>query len=88
MAEQEDFGRKVHTRVPYVADREVHVSTVEAPDGLLLFDLREFIPSLGAYGRGLTLPMNLLNHVMDGLEDIWDAHGRGEKGTPTEASRG
>jgi hypothetical protein len=88
MADEEDFGRRVHARIPYVSDKEIHVSTVTSPDELLLVDAREYIPSLDAYGRGLTFPMPLLNHFMEGLEDIWHAHGAGEKGSPTEPPRG
>jgi hypothetical protein len=87
-ADEDDFGRKVHVEIPSVSDRTIHVSSVTAPDGMRLVDIREHVTSLDAYGRGITLPMSLLGNVMDGLEDIWEANGAGEKGTPTEVPRG
>jgi hypothetical protein len=88
MADKEAIDRNVHVEIPYVSDKNIHVSSVRAPEGLLLVEVREHIPSLGEYGRGITFPMSLLNDVMDGLEDIWRANGAGEAGTPTEPPRG
>ncbi|MDX3260679.1 hypothetical protein PV336_15780 [Streptomyces sp. MI02-2A] len=84
----DELNRKVYARIPYLPDKEVHVSVVEAREDGKFVDAREYIPSLDAYGRGLTFPMSLLSHFMDGLEDIWEGHGAGEKGTPTEPPRG
>lgn len=70
-------GRKVHARIPYVHDKEVHVSTVQSPQDGLFLDCREYIPSLEAYGRGLTLPIGLLDEFLAGVESAWNEHGSG-----------
>jgi hypothetical protein len=70
--------RKIHARVPYVSDKELHVSTVQSPEDGLFVDLREFIPSLEAYGRGLTFPLGLLDEVLKGMESVWHENGPGE----------
>jgi hypothetical protein len=71
-------GRKVHARVPHVYDKEVHVSTVQSPQDGLFIDLREYIPSLDVYGRGLTLPIGLLNELLKGVESAWHENGGGD----------
>jgi hypothetical protein len=79
-------GREIHARVQYVHDKEIHVSTVLGPDGGKFIDLREFIPSLEAYGRGLTLPIGLLDEVLSGVTSAWHENGGGDFGdeTPTK----
>lgn len=47
--------RKVHTKTPIAEDLEVHTSTVRA-GGQTFFEVRQYIPSLKQYGRGVTLP--------------------------------
>ncbi|MFF1701350.1 hypothetical protein [Streptomyces sp. NPDC058252] len=84
MAESMEEGRVVHARIPYVSDREIHVSTVQSPQDGLFFDAREYIPSLDAYGRGLTLPMRLLHPFMEGVQSVWHENGAGAKDSPTE----
>lgn len=76
--------REVHVIVPYVDDKELRVTTVESPAGVPFVDLREYIPSLGEYGRGITFPSGLLHEVMEGFESVWHSHGSGAEGTPTE----
>ncbi|MFE9525255.1 hypothetical protein [Streptomyces sp. NPDC006631] len=73
-------GRKIHARIQYVYDKEIHVSTVQGPDDGQYVDLREFIPSLDAYGRGLTLPIGLLDEVLRGVESAWHENGAGDFG--------
>ena len=47
--------RKVHTRTPIADDLEVHTATVRVGDQTF-FEVRQFIPSLRQYGRGVALP--------------------------------
>lgn len=47
--------RKVHTKTPIADDMEVHTSTVRAA-GEVFLEIRQYIPSLKQYGRGVTLP--------------------------------
>lgn len=82
-----DAERVVHARVPYVTDKEVHVSTVQSPQDGKFVDVREYIPSLEEYGRGITVPLRLLHEVLQGLESAWHENGAGEwadadKGVP------
>lgn len=65
-----EAARKVRVRVPYVSDKELHVSLVASPNDGDFVDLREFIPSLKQYGRGITFPLELLDEVSGGLEAI------------------
>lgn len=71
-------GRKVHARIAYVHDKEIHVSTVQSPQDGMFIDCREYIPSLEAYGRGLTLPLGLLDEFMKGVESAWHENGAGD----------
>jgi len=48
--------REVVTSFDVLDDLEVHASVVVSPTGKVYADLREFVPSLGVYGRGLTIP--------------------------------
>jgi hypothetical protein len=68
MAEE---ARKVFKRVPLVYDKELHVSTVDTPGDGMFVDLREFIPSLEAYGRGVTFSQEHFPEIMAGLDDAY-----------------
>jgi hypothetical protein len=85
MAQHEE-ERTVHARIPYMYDKEVHVSSVQSPNDGLFGDLREFIPSKEFYGRGITFPLCMLDEVMKGMESLWQANGSGAEGTPTDPS--
>jgi hypothetical protein len=60
-----------------VADKEIHVSTVQSPQDGLFIDLREYVPSLDDYGRGMTFPLGLLHEVLQGVESAWHENGGG-----------
>lgn len=47
--------RKVHTKTPIADDLELHTSTVRSA-GQTFFEVRQYIPSLKQYGRGVTMP--------------------------------
>jgi hypothetical protein len=72
--------RTVHERIPYVFDKELHVSTVQTEEDGLYADLREYIPSKEFYGRGVTFPIGLLDKVLAGFESVWHSNGAGEFG--------
>lgn len=72
MAEEE---RTVYARIPYVNDKEIHVSTVKSPHDGDFFESREFIPSLDAYGRGITFPIELVDQYLAGVQAVADAKG-------------
>lgn len=76
--------RKVHTKTPIADDLEVHTSTVHSGSETF-FEIRQFIPSLKQYGRGVALPADpplISNNVVVGLiearrelqNDRMDAH--------------
>lgn len=50
------------------ADLETHIRTVEL-DGISVLEFRDYIPSLGEYGRGYWLPVNgqVLNETVQVL---------------------
>jgi hypothetical protein len=77
-------GRTIHARVAYVHDKEIHVSTVQSPHDGLFVDLREYIPSLETYGRGLTLPLGLLDQLLQGVESAWHENGGGSVDDETD----
>lgn len=70
-----DEKRTVYARIPYVSDKEIHVSVVESPHDGDFFESREYIPSLDVYGRGLTFPMALLDRYFAGVEAVVSAKG-------------
>jgi hypothetical protein len=60
---------KIHARFPKDAGNphvEVHVRTVTL-DGIEVVDIRDYYPSLKTYGRGLGLPRETLNELINGL---------------------
>lgn len=65
--------RTVHARARYVPDKEVHVCEVQTDQDGVYVDVREFIPSLNTYGRGILFPIDLLDTVEMGLRAIRQA---------------
>jgi hypothetical protein len=49
-------------------DLEVHARVVVSPTGKTFLDLREYVPSLKAYGRGLLLPEEYGEDLLDSVE--------------------
>jgi hypothetical protein len=58
--------RTVHESVTVATDKEIHVSTLEK-DGGHYTDIREYIPSLQQYGRGITFPARFGDPIYTGL---------------------
>ena len=60
--------RKVHTKTTVADDLELHVSTIRVA-GTSLLEVRNYIPSLKQYGRGITVPAteDVFNAVRNGL---------------------
>jgi hypothetical protein len=60
------FKRKVLDKFERREDLEIHVSQVTA-DGMHYAEIREYLPSLDTYGRGILIPQDGVNHVVSGL---------------------
>jgi hypothetical protein len=69
MTMADDLRRDLYKTIDYVPDKKIHVSVVKAPDGSEYYDIREFVPSVDAYGRGITFPVNLVGDILDGLQE-------------------
>ena len=52
-----------------VPDMEFHVCTV-AVEGQRVLDLRQFVPSLGEYSRGVTLPLAAKDDIVAALQKV------------------
>ncbi len=50
--------REVLAKVTKAPDLEVHTCRARI-DGVVVLDIREYVPSLKQYGRGTTLPWNV-----------------------------
>lgn len=83
MDEMEE-GRTIHARVPYVHDKEIHISTVQSPQDGLFVDAREYVPSKNFYGRGLTFPIGMLDEILKGFESAWHENGGGDFGAEND----
>ena len=60
---------QVITKVPLGYDLEAHVK-IDAFGGETFFSIRQYIPSLKKYGRGITLPISTLSAVEGGLNKV------------------
>lgn len=58
--------RVVHTKVTKAEDLEIHVSTITTEHGQFS-EVREYVPSIDQYGRGLTFPSELRSKIAKGL---------------------
>lgn len=65
-----DIDRTVLHRFKAAEDLELHSSLIKSPSGSTFAELREFVPSLGKYGRGITFPDYALDQIWDGLEKV------------------
>lgn len=63
--------RRVFRAVPVKHDKEIHVCVTGTVGGDRFVDIREYIPSLEAYGRGLMFPPELFPEVMGGLDEAY-----------------
>lgn len=52
------LSRIVLAWAPKAEDLQVHICQVVLPGGAKALDVREYVPSLGIYGRGTTLQWN------------------------------
>lgn len=84
---EDDETRTVYAQIPYVFDKELHVSAVQSPKDGRFADIREYIPSRDFYGRGVTLPMGMLDEVIKGLEDLRHDHGLEQEADDTQARK-
>lgn len=63
-----EIERNVITVVSKDTDLEMHVSTLHTDRGKFI-DVREFVPSLAQYGRGVTYPERFNEDVLNGLTE-------------------
>lgn len=62
--------RVVLSRIPKADDLEVHVSKATL-NGVVVIDVRDYVPSLKKYGRGTTLPASA--ETLKALTDaVWE----------------
>jgi len=68
---------EIFAEVELAPDLHLHVRTTHEA-GVDLIDIRQYVPSLKAYGRGITVPNtdDILVGVMDALDDIRRAAAR------------
>lgn len=61
----------VFVEIEKAPDLLTHVRTVNV-DGVEVVELRDFIPSLGDYGRGYWIPKDVekIHEIIDALEEI------------------
>lgn len=68
------IARATTGKIKKFEDVEIHVSEVQS-QGQVFAEIREFIPSLGQYGKGITFPVALLNEVLNAAEKIPGSNG-------------
>lgn len=63
---QQPFDREVLTALPRRHDLDIHVCRVRV-DEQVYYDVREYIPSILQYGRGILIPERLVPDVAAAL---------------------
>lgn len=61
--------RETVSRIPVAHDLEIRVSIVSTEDDPPMVEIRNYIPSLCAYTRGIVLPTDLCTRLIGALED-------------------
>lgn len=69
MATPRPFKDKVYSKLPKGGDLQLHIKVTKA-DGLEMVNLRDFIPSLKLYGRGVLFDVTLLPAVIEELQEL------------------
>lgn len=72
---EDPYNRKVLLSTSRKFDLDLHVSELQVEDGTYA-DLREFIPSLGQYGRGVLIPKAKIREIAKAMLEIADDDGR------------
>jgi hypothetical protein len=70
-----EIDREVINKIKKFDDVEIHVSVVTA-QGEQYVEIREYVPSLGAYGKGLTFDDNIINEIVNSLYILNDRLGK------------
>lgn len=50
-------------------DLQIHVTIEHTPSGAFL-DIRQYVPSLDRYGRGITIPERILDEISEAVTDV------------------
>lgn len=76
MAKNPASVRVIQT-VPKTGDLETHLRVVEV-EGVRVVELRDYVPSLGEYGRGYWLPLNTdsIFSLINGLTEVARTEGQ------------
>lgn len=76
MAKSPASVRVIQT-VPKTGDLETHLRVVEV-EGVRVVELRDYVPSLGEYGRGYWLPLNTdsIFSLINGLTEVARTEGQ------------
>lgn len=69
MAAPRPFKDKVYAKLDKGSDLQLHIKITKA-DGLEMVNLRDFIPSLKLYGRGVLFDLTLLPQVIEELQEL------------------
>ena len=70
------FKDKVYSKLAKGADLQLHIKITKA-DGLEMVNLRDFIPSLKLYGRGILFEVSMLPQVIEELLELQRQVGNG-----------
>ncbi len=69
MAAPKPFKDKVYSKLGKGSDLQLHIKITKA-DGLEMVNIRDFIPSLKLYGRGVLFDVALLPEVIEQLQEL------------------
>lgn len=64
------YTREVRASVDKATDMQIHVSNVTSEAYGDFTEIREYIPSLDQYGRGVVFPVGLTDDVIEGLQKV------------------
>lgn len=69
MAAPKPFKDKVYSKLGKGSDLQLHIKITKA-DGLEMVNIRDFIPSLKLYGRGVLFDLSMLPQVIEELQEL------------------
>lgn len=79
MAAPRPFRDKVYSKLSKGSDLQLHIKVTKA-DGLEMVNLRDFVPSLKLYGRGVLFDVQMLPQVIEELQELQRQVGNGRAG--------
>lgn len=79
MAVPRPIKDKVYAKLGKGTDLQLHIKITKA-DGLEMVNLRDFIPSMKLYGRGVLFDVSMLPAVIEELQELQRQVGYGSNG--------